>query len=1226
MLPRFLRRAVDALAERRIRAVVDAMPDGVMALDSEWRIRSVNRPAETLLGRIGHDARQVMGRAFWRALPELVGAISEREYRRALADGRSVAFGASLPLLGLWLEIHACPTLDGVVVHLRDVTERRRAQDELGRLVAREAEARVRADQARQRVAFFAQASRALTQSLDYESTLQTLARVPVPSLADLCVIDVLQEGRLHRAAAAHRDPGKEAVAADLQQRFPPDPAGPHPVAVVLRTGRPEIVNDITDDMLERIAPHPEHRAIARTLKYTGYMVVPISVQGRVLGAISLVSGESNRRYGPEDLALAEDLAQQAAIAVENARLYAEAQERRQEAEEMARGARALVETLDLPRIGQRIVQVVLSLLRAQSCTLRLLRPDGATVLVALAPERHQRAPADVLGPGVGTAGLAAREGVAVWTADALGDPRITLTEGMRAWMTATGTSAILAAPLRAEGRTIGVLALADFRGRVYRERDVALVQGFADQVALAVDRARLHAESEQRRRDAEHAEARARFLAEAGAALAASLDYEMLLVKLPGLAVPFLADWCWVDVIAGADGVRRLPVAHGDRGKADLAMRLDACGPGALPERADLVPAVDDERLRALAHDDEGRAVLRALAPESLMRVPLVARGEVLGAMTLVSAGSGRRYTGADLLVAQGLAERAATAIDNARLFRDSEARRREAEALGDVGRHLAESLDPAEVGRRTVETVRDLLDTRMAVLYQADPASGELRMLAGVGPTVEWNPVMPRGTATVGLAIETRQPVTTPDVLSDPRIVLAPPSRARIERSGYRAVLAVPLLVQGRVVGALAVGDLQGRRFSADEARLLQTFASEAALALDNARLYAEEHEARRAAEEASRTKDEFLAMLSHELRTPLTAMLGWVSMLRGGRLEPAAAARGLEAVERNARLQLRLIEDLLDVSRIITGKFQLDPRPVDPGPVVEAAFEAVRPAAEAKGIRVEIALDRSAGPVWGDPARLQQVVWNLLSNAVKFTPRHGAVDVRLAREGAEVAIVVADTGIGIATDVLPHVFERFRQADSSTTRRHGGLGLGLAIVRHIVDAHGGTVEAASPGEGKGAVFTVRLPLITPALVEPGDGGGAEPDAREDLAGVRVLVVDDDVDTLELVRVVLTAAGAEVRTALDAAGALAALREWRPDVLLADIGLPGEDGYALIHRVRALDAREGGRVPAGALTAYARASDRQRALASGFHAYLAKPVEPAALRRATAQLAGRG
>jgi signal transduction histidine kinase/ActR/RegA family two-component response regulator len=394
----------------------------------------------------------------------------------------------------------------------------------------------------------------------------------------------------------------------------------------------------------------------------------------------------------------------------------------------------------------------------------------------------------------------------------------------------------------------------------------------------------------------------------------------------------------------------------------------------------------------------------------------------------------------------------------------------------------------------------------------------------------------------------------------------------------------------------------------------------------------LYAREQELRRAAEEANRTKDEFLSTVSHELRTPLNAILGWTWLLSSGKLDEEGLRRGVATIERNARAQSQIIDDLLDVSRIITGKLRLSIEPVDLIQVVEAALDSISPAVDAKEIWIERRLDPEAARAKGDPQRLQQIVWNLLSNAVKFTPRGGRVEIAVARRDSQTEIQVSDTGIGIPPDFLGHVFDRFRQADSSSTRAHGGLGLGLAIVRHLVELHGGTVEARSGGEGRGATFLVRLPV--PALVPaalpseravPAGGRPVPAKAASAVEGLNVLLVDDEADTREMLPIVLSQFGVRVTAASSAAEALDALEHSRIDLLVADIGMPGEDGYSLIGKVRSLNGRNGS-LPAIALTAYAAEPDRQKALAAGFQLHLAKPVETNELVSALAALASGG
>jgi PAS domain S-box-containing protein len=379
------------------------------------------------------------------------------------------------------------------------------------------------------------------------------------------------------------------------------------------------------------------------------------------------------------------------------------------------------------------------------------------------------------------------------------------------------------------------------------------------------------------------------------------------------------------------------------------------------------------------------------------------------------------------------------------------------------------------------------------------------------------------------------------------------------------------------------------------------------------------AEKERLYRQAEESSRLKEEFLATISHELRTPLSAILGWTRMLRLGQLSAEEHAKALDTIERNARAQAQLIDDLLDVSRIVTGKLRMDVRPSEPSSFIDAAVEAVRPAAEAKGVHVQKVMDTGAVSIPGDPVRLQQVVWNLLSNAIKFTPRGGRVQIRSERVNSHLEIVVSDTGQGIAADFLPHVFDRFRQADQKTSRQHGGMGLGLAIVRHLVELHGGTVRARSEGVGQGATFTVQLP-ISPVYQVDSSGSRVHPGAQDllpanditdRLDGLRILVVDDEPDTRDLLKQGLEYAGATVSLAGSAAEAIAAIEKDVPDILISDIGMPGVDGYDLIRQVRNLPAEKGRRVAAIALTAYTRVEDRLHALRAGYDMHVPKPVE---------------
>jgi PAS domain S-box-containing protein len=562
----------------------------------------------------------------------------------------------------------------------------------------------------------------------------------------------------------------------------------------------------------------------------------------------------------------------------------------------------------------------------------------------------------------------------------------------------------------------------------------------------------------------AEHGKQQATFLEKAGALLASSLEYEQTLAAVADLAVPYVGDWCAVDIVGEAGQLKRLAIAHVDPEKLEFAKALqerypeDPNAPGGVHQvirtgQPTMMSAIPRELVVAAARDVEHLRLLDQLALTSYMCVPLVARGRTLGAITFLSAESGRHYGPADLQFAQELASRAALAIENARAYQQ---------------------------------------------------------------------------------------------------------------------------------------------------------------------------------ATDANRLKDDFLATLSHELRTPLNAVLGYARMLNMNVLDESKRGHAVIVIERNANALKQIIEDVLDVSRIVAGKLRLNVQPVHLHEIVKAAIGTVGPAADAKAIAIHSVLDAQVPPVSGDPDRLQQIVWNLLSNAVKFTPKGGRVQIELQRVNSHAEIVVSDTGRGIAPDFLPHLFERFRQADSAFSREHGGLGLGLAIVRELVELHGGTVHAASQGTGSGATFRVDLPLMiahppsAATRVHPRAEAALAQSVSHRLDDLTILAVDDEDDALGLLREILESAGAKVEVASSAEKALELIERVDPDVLIADVGMPSMDGFEFIKRVRRLsgDVRN---VPAAALTAYARSQDRVTALASGFQMHIAKPVDPAELVVTVSALAGR-
>ena len=630
------------------------------------------------------------------------------------------------------------------------------------------------------------------------------------------------------------------------------------------------------------------------------------------------------------------------------------------------------------------------------------------------------------------------------------------------------GVVSMLVFPLTIRGHRSGTMVFYFRQRTAFHPVDIQVGTALSNLVAAALTAADLYEEQRHAREAADHARQRAAYLAQAGTVLSSSLDYEATLRSVANLSVPTIADWCAVDILADGGSLHRIAVAHVDPKKVEFARMLaerypaDPKAPGGVHEvirtgKAAYMSRIPPALLEAAAQDDEQRRIIRELHFTSYMCVALTVQGKAIGAITFVSAESGRQYSDDDVRFARELAARASLAVENARAY----------------------------------------------------------------------------------------------------------------ER-----------------------------------------------------------------ANEASRLKDEFLATLSHELRTPLNAVLGYARMMRTQTVSEKKAQGVWDVVERNATALKQIIEDVLDVSRIVAGRLRLNVEPVDLPAILREAVATVMPAADAKGVRVETVIETVATLVSGDADRLQQIVWNLISNAIKFTARGGKVQLRLSRVNSHVEVTVSDTGRGISPDFLPFVFERFRQADASFSREHGGLGLGLAIAKQLTELHGGAITAASGGPDQGATFTVTLPLMIVHQPVPAGHHREHPhtDRRRPelepiprLDGIHVLAVDDEPDSLDLLRTVLEAAGARVATARSGPEALDAVRRAEPcDVLIADIGMPGMDGLQLIRAVRQLHepARN---IPAAALTAYARSHDRITSLASGFQMHLVKPIDPLELVVAVATLTSR-
>ncbi len=581
---------------------------------------------------------------------------------------------------------------------------------------------------------------------------------------------------------------------------------------------------------------------------------------------------------------------------------------------------------------------------------------------------------------------------------------------------------------------------------------------------------------------------------------------------------------------------------------------------------------------------------------------------------------------------IARDISERRGAEQERLRLLAATQQQAAITAKLNEVGTMVASGLNRTEIVQAVTDAATGLTGAEFGAFFynDTDPNTGDayqLYVLAGAPKEAFSRFPHPRATAIFAPTFHGEGIVRLDDVTQDSRYGKNPPYHGM--PTGHlpvRSYLAVPVKTRsGEVLGGLFFGHSNGGVFTEQHEALAAGISSWAAVALENSRLYIE-------AREASRLKDEFIATLSHELRTPLNAILGYARMMRSGLMAPERQARAVETIERNATSLTQIVEDILDVSRIISGKIRLNVQRVDLAGVAQNALQSVALAAEAKGVRIEPSFETGVAPVSGDPERLLQVLWNLVSNAVKFTGRDGTVQVRLEQVHSHVQLSIQDNGIGISAEFLPHIFERFRQEDAGTTRSQGGLGLGLAIARHIIEMHGGSIEAESGGSGKGATFRITLPaMVLFPERRPEEPRRRQPDRSAaaidvpNLKGVRIVAVDDDPDALRLLREIAEASGADVLTAESGSAALALVESTRPDVLIADLGMPQMDGFELIARVRALPQAQSLRLAAIALTAFARSEDRMRALESGFQLHLAKPIDPGALLAAIAGVSGR-
>lgn len=1088
------------------------------------------------------------------------------------------------------------------------------------------------------RLALIVEASRVFFASgLDLGAVLDRTSRYLAEQVGDAVCVRLLDPDghRLVTRAVWHRD----EVARELLHRVtaaPIDANGPSYHASVLAQDRSALVSAVPQEELE-VRIGPALRPWIERIGVHSLLVVPLRAHDRVIGTLSLSRDRPGHAYSAADRELVERLAERAALAIENARLFEAEQSARRETELLVHRVSQLQELISALSSAVTPAQVATVIADQSVAALNAV----AAVIFTLSDERHGLQLAGH--HGVGASDLEAHRRLEIEAPEPAsvafrtGEPEFIASRDEYCARYGNGEArdampgALVALPLLLDARRVGAMLVSFAGPRTFDVETRGFAAMLARQCAQALDRARLY-DMERRSRE------QAALLVEAGTLFATSLDPATTLRTLVRLAVPTLGDVCTVDVVGASGALDMIAVAHVDR-KQEEAVRLlrrqlpiardDASHPAAKAIRTGKPQVryqIGGAGAQAVTLDEAQLRLAVTLGARSAVFLPLLARGKVLGVLTLGQIE--HRYAPGDVTFLQEFARRAALALDNAALYEAEQRERSAAEDAADRARRLqivtaalSSAVTPAQVADAVVGQGVDALEAIVGVMTRVSDDGRTLEIVGsrGLAPGVSetWRCIPLDAPLPLAEAARTGEPVWINEAAE--YLARYPATAdAALSPLGNEAIAALPLRVEGRVLGALAFRFAPPRIPTSAERAFITTLAYQCSIALERARLYDAERR-------ANRLKDEFLGIVSHELRTPLNAILGWARMLRTGMVKEGAQARAIATIERNATLQAQLVEDLMDASRIITDKLGLDFRRVDFARVVESAIDSVNPAAAAKSVTIRPEIDPSVGPIQGDEGRLQQIVWNLLTNAIKFSPRGAEVHVALTSCDGAAVVSVRDHGEGIAPAFLPHVFERFCQGDATTTRRHGGLGLGLSIVRHLVEAHGGSVHAASDGLGCGSEFTFRIPISTlpeasPDAPESGVRAGAE-----DLAGVRILLVEDEFDSREILRQMLSMSGAQVEAVGSVAEAMDAIDHERPDVLLSDIGMPVEDGYSLIRRVRALLPERGGKVPAAALTAYATAEDRERALAAGFQLHLSKPIDLERLSAAIATLIGR-
>ncbi|ACK71245.1 multi-sensor hybrid histidine kinase [Gloeothece citriformis PCC 7424] len=1219
--------------------ILESLTDAFFALDQTWQFTYVNRHFEEISE---HTREDLLGECIWDVFPEMRQSVFYEEFSLVFEQNLPISIEAINPINPeQWIEARAYPSAEGLCVYWQDITLRKETETERNQLLEREKTARAAAELMQQRLAFLDTASTILAGSLDYPTTLQTVVNLIVPDLADLCGLDILQEDRSVNPLIAlkAKDQQEEELVRHFTRLYPLDlNDNHHPITRVFQTGLPETLYQITDEDYQAIAKDPQHLHYLRQLGMKSSICVPLKAHEEVFGVMTLALTKTERSYNDDDLRLALELGRRVGLAIENSRLHHQLQQATRQQQDSLTLLEAVIQQMPAglaiveSKTGRIILQndqlrqilgnrpLSTELLENYHHLYEVYHPNGHPYKIEELPLMRSRQQGEV---------VKSEEMLLVWT----DGTQKTLLVDSSPIVNSQGEIEVAVATiyditdykqvvtdlknrqeqlrLAVEGANLGMWNYDLLSGELIWSNRCKKMFGIAANTQISyevfinalhpedrlrVDQAVQHSISQRQNYDIEMRtqwpDGSLHWVRSIGHAY---YNNEGVAHRMAGVVLDITGQKQAQEALRKSEERFRVAQELSLDGFTVLKSIRNQSGEIIDFEWTYVNPTAA-KILRSQINDLIGKRLLEIL-PDNQSNSELFKR--YVQVVETANSHDLELYYDSDEIV--GWFRNMAVKLEDgvAVSFSDITERKQAEETLRENEQRLNIALKTAKLGSWHLD-----LSTMELFTSAQYKANFGLATDADLSYTTLFRLIHPEDRGYVSQMVQHAINTHT-DYEAEYRSIWPDGSIHWINSQG--CVLYSNTGIPLRIVGVNL--DITGRKQAQEEQK----------------RLLEREKLAREEAERVNRIKDEFLAVLSHELRSPLNPILGWAQLLRSGSFDKANQNKALEIIERNAKLQAQLIEDLLDVSRILRGKLSLNVTQLNLFFPIQGAIETVRLSAQAKSIEIKTNLATDVVQISGDAGRIQQIVWNLLSNAIKFTPEGGQIEIGLEQVNHQAQITVKDSGKGIDPQFLPHVFEHFRQADSTTTRKFGGLGLGLAIVRHLVEMHGGTVSAYSAGENQGSTFIVQFPLlkdqsnkIKPEIIDP----FLFSVTQSALKGIRILAVDDDPDMRDYVTYVLEQSGAEVKVAGSANEALNILSHFKPDILLSDVGMPKIDGYRLLRQIRSLFPESNQTIPAIALTAYAGEYNQRQALAAGFERHLSKPVEPEQLIKAIVDL----